>query len=438
MANAIGLSRRKRMAFLAICLLILYLLVELLSLCAHRLHYGRWYTWSSAAIQRRTAAATFAPDSIPDFPPGAVHPYIGYVAGSDWHPDNPDFKYPFLWADEFTNHPPDGFRSRRPVVQRRSPGTIIVGVFGGSVADIYHRQGIHVTLQKLREHKKYSDKKFLVVSLADGGYKQPQQLMALNYVLAQAGQFDILINIDGFNEVALHAAENGKKGVFPIYPRAWYFKVGQVRDSRLLSLFGRKALAEQAIRGSAGFFSHWPLSYSPFCHLIWRVRSRQLENGLREVISAIENYQTEESFLSTGPGIHPATQAELYANLVQIWEESSKQMQALCRANDIQYFHFLQPNQYDKGSKPLTADELKNAFLENYPYRPGVERGYPLLREAGQRLVASGEHFVDLTDIFKTTRESVYADTCCHLNERGNEIIATRIAEAIIADLPPD
>ena len=437
MATVVGLSRRKRVVFSAICFLFLYFLAELLSFGAHRVRYGRWYTWSSAAIQRRAAAATFAPDSIPDFPPGAVHPYIGYVAGSDWKSNDSDFKYPFLWPDEFTNHPSDGFRSRHHVVQRRSPGTTIVAVFGGSVADIYHRQGVHISLQRLREHPKYSDKKFVVVCLADGGYKQPQQLMALNYVLAQGGQFDIVINIDGFNEVALHAAENAKKGVFPIYPRAWYFKVGQVRDSGLLSLFGSKALAERDIRSSAGFFSCPPMSYSPFCHLIWRARSRPLENRLREMIAAIENYQTEESFLSTGPKIRPATEQELYQELVQIWEESSKQMQAICRANGIEYFHFLQPNQYDKGSKPLAEAELKIAFLENYPYRPGVERGYPLLREAGQRLIASGEHFVDLTDIFKTTREVIYADTCCHLNERGNEMIAVQIAKSIVESLAP-
>ena len=66
MATVVGLSRRKRLVFSAICLLFLYLLAELLSFCAYRVRYSRWYTWSSAAIQRRTAAATFAPDSIPD------------------------------------------------------------------------------------------------------------------------------------------------------------------------------------------------------------------------------------------------------------------------------------------------------------------------------------------------------------------------------------
>jgi hypothetical protein len=128
----------------------------------------------------------------------------------------------------------------------------------------------------------------------------------------------------------------------------------------------------------------------------------------------------------------------LYEDLVQIWEASSTQMQALCTANGIQYFHFLQPNQYDRGSKPLNDTERKTAFLEDYPYRRGVDQGYPLLKAAGKRLIASGEHFVDLTDIFKTTHETIYADTCCHFNERGNEIIAIRIAESILESIPAE
>ncbi|HLJ11605.1 MAG TPA: hypothetical protein VKU82_10465, partial [Planctomycetaceae bacterium] len=120
-----------------------------------------------------------------------------------------------------------------------------------------------------------------------------------------------------------------------------------------------------------------------------------------------------------------------YGRLAEIWEASSKQMLALCRANGIRYFHFLQPNQYIRGTKPMSDEETKNSFLENHPYREGVERGYPLLQAAGKRLAAEGEPFFDLTGVFETTTATVYTDTCCHFGERGNEIMALRIAEAI-------
>jgi len=35
------------------------------------------------------------------------------------------------------------------------------------------------------------------------GYKQPQQLLVLSYFLSIGQPFDMVMNIDGFNEVAL-------------------------------------------------------------------------------------------------------------------------------------------------------------------------------------------------------------------------------------------
>jgi hypothetical protein len=256
--------------------------------------------------------------------------------------------------------------------------------------------------------------------------------MALSYILAQGRQFDVIINIDGFNEVALHAPENEKHNVSPIYPRSWFSRVGQIREPGILKLYGRAALLETEIRDTAGFFSHRPLSCSPACHLLWRARSRILEKRLRETMSAIEDSPFDVPFVRTGPDYRPASEEDLYRDLVQIWEASSRQMRALCDANDIRYYHFLQPNQYVPGSKPLDEKEMKTAFRENHPYRAGVAQGYPLLREAGKRLRAAGENFADLTEVFAATPEPIYTDDCCHFGERGNEIMAAKIAETIM------
>jgi len=43
--------------------------------------------------------------------------------------------------------------------------------------------------------------------------------MRLNYLLALGARFDLFINLDGFNEVALPPAENIPKGVFLFFPR---------------------------------------------------------------------------------------------------------------------------------------------------------------------------------------------------------------------------
>ena len=108
-------------------------------------------------------------------------------------------------------------------------------------------------------------------------------------------------------------------------------------------------------------------------------------------------------------------------------------MHRLCEANGIRYYHFLQPNQYVPGSKILSADELRNAFDPHYPSRAVVVAGYPYLEAAGRELTAAGVHFYDLTEIFKAHPETIYFDTCCHVNRHGCELMANQIVDRMRA-----
>ena len=69
-----------------------------------------------------------------------------------------------------------------------------------------------------------------VHSLALGGFKQPQMLAALAYLMALGQRFDVVVELDGFNDVALSFSENKYKGTFPAYPRDWDGLVGQAPD----------------------------------------------------------------------------------------------------------------------------------------------------------------------------------------------------------------
>jgi hypothetical protein len=121
---------------------------------------------------------------------------------------------------------------------------------------------------------------------------------------------------------------------------------------------------------------------------------------------------------------------------VDVWRRSSLQMQAICEAEGIRYLHVLQPNQYDPGSKPLTSTEEKEAFDPEGPYRPVVEQGYPLLREAGRELAAAGVAFHDLSFAFQDVDETLYVDSCCHFNGEGNRVLAEAIGAAARVAFP--
>ena len=53
----------------------------------------------------------------------------------------------------------------------------------------------------IRAIPRFAGKQIWVVSFALGGYKQPQQLMVLAYYLSLGQPLDVVVNVDGFNEI---------------------------------------------------------------------------------------------------------------------------------------------------------------------------------------------------------------------------------------------
>jgi hypothetical protein len=126
----------------------------------------------------------------------------------------------------------------------------------------------------------------------------------------------------------------------------------------------------------------------------------------------------------------------MYSALGHLWEESSFQMNAVAKAKGIRYFHFLQPNQYVEGSKPMDAQERRVAIKEDHPYAGSVRKGYPVLKELGQDLVRRGVTFVDLTNIYANNRDVLYRDNCCHVNTAGQRIIVDAMVKTIRSAIP--
>ncbi len=104
-------------------------------------------------------------------------------------------------------------------------------------------------------------------------------------------------------------------------------------------------------------------------------------------------------------------------------------MSKLVQAMAGQYFHFLQPNQY-YGFKKFSSEEQVNAFADDHPYREGAINGYPQLVKFNQ-LLENAINYKDLMQVFADVGETLYIDSCCHTNDKGNEIMASAIAKMI-------
>ena len=65
-------------------------------------------------------------------------------------------------------------------------------------------------------------------------------LLVLNYMLALGQTFDLVINIDGFNEVALPPITNLPNQVNPFFPRNWFGKTAALKDASSPPLKNRR------------------------------------------------------------------------------------------------------------------------------------------------------------------------------------------------------
>jgi len=361
-------------------------------------------------------------------PSMCLHPYLGYVflPPPERSADAP--AHPAISVSE------DGFLDPRSAIRARSDGRLLVGVTGGSVAGqlgTFHHEHL---VRALRRHPELGDREPEFVWLGMPGYHQPQQLLQLCWVLAQGGDLDVLINLDGFNELAVPAALNEPQGAHPLFPMNWSMVALDVPDPDLRRHLGAVTYLERERRERVARFRASAWSRSPTATLLRSLEDRKLALRISEHARFVQEFRGEEvPWFVRGTARMHLPEDELIRECVDVWTRCSLQMQAICSANGIRYLHCLQPNQYDPGSKPLSATEKGDAFDPEGPYRPVVEGGYPLLREAGEQLRAAGVAFHDLSGAFADVKSTLYVDSCCHFNGDGNRILADAIGEAFAA-----
>jgi hypothetical protein len=247
-------------------------------------------------------------------------------------------------------------------------------------------------------------------------------------VLALGGHFDLVVNLDGFNEVAL-VGENVPLGVPAWYPRGWARLLDTVPTSEQLRRLGQLALLRE--QRAARLDVADSLWWSPLCQFAWRALDRSLQARLGALVVEAERSPAGESFAVRGPGTGGVSVAAAQREMAALWRRSSIALQGLCKAHGIPYVHCLQPNQYVPGSKPIGEAEAAVAFApgDDGP-RAAVVAGYPLLLQEAPALRAAGVPFHDLTGIFRDHPEPLYADSCCHFDRTGNQVLAEHVAAA--------
>ena len=331
------------------------------------------------------------------------HPLYGYIRGLPYH------------------HLPDAMLPRP-----RREDTVVIALLGGSVA-----YGVNPYLERAlgRWFAVNSQPRRLVfLNWAAGGVSQPQQTMLVANALLRGGAVDLIINLDGVNEIGKRADPTGK-GPFPFFPSLWKSQVGLTAEELLLvgqigilrrEQARRAAVQETSIlRGSAlfGLAQRWRRESN----------AAQIIRLNHELATAKSAYRLEKH----GPRRWWAGEEDLRAAAARFWYRSSLLLARLTAGAGADYYHFLQPNQYAPAAKPLSPWERANAYEPDGRTGTSIAKGYPLLTGFNQDLQRQGVNYFDLTGIFADHPETLYLDSCCHLNDRGNELLAAEMVRRL-------
>lgn len=425
--------RARRIVFRVVILSVMAALAETCSYFSYRaLNSGEFSFERVWAEQEKLLPDADGMSATSDAFRADIHPYLGFSYNPQW-PGKLELE---AVINEWGFTDPAG----RSPVRRRGPGKVVIGVLGASVASIFAHHGADELTRLLQQSPQFSGKQIEIVSLSVGGFKQPQQLMALNYALALGAEFDIVLNIDGLNDIAWYKQDNAEAHVCTLYPLNWHWIVTKVPDPATRREVGKIAYLADERAAWASLFRKPVLSWSITAQLIWKLRDQSLATEMTATDLGLRTRQLDKlPFRARGPQAWFRDDRDMLEQLVANWERCSLVLDRTCKAHGIRYIHFLQPNQYVPNSKPLSASELAKAIKEDLPAQDLITQGYPMLRQAGKRLAAEGVKYHDLSMVFAGHKETFYVDDCCHFNRAGNEVLAAPIAQAILqtAEPPP-
>lgn len=345
-------------------------------------------------------------DDLRTFNPSyALHPYLGYVLDYGTDPNSN-----VLGFDD----------TQMPIKDNKN--TYVVGIVGGSVANLYSKYEKDSLIKKL-SNLGLSDKKIVFYSFALGGYKQPQQLMTLQYLLSLGYKFDLIINIDGFNEAALSYSENYLEDISSYFPRSWNYYSRRFFDQQTISLINKI----EALKSKRGYYASFPLGLGLIPNAIlekaYSDSQRDLARRLKEL---------DKSYQTKGPEPYMHLNEKKAVNeIVNVWFNSALQMSRIAKINNFIYMEFLQPNQYLPNTKPFNKVELKKYVNLKNPYSQATRIIYPKIIDKVPELKEQGVSVFDLTNIFVGERGQIYIDDCCHYNRRGYSLMTDGILKAL-------
>ena len=420
---------------IAINLLLLALLLEVGSIALYFHHTGGFFYF---AHQGPDTTITPQPDNAlfdeggPTTVKRTLHPYLGFV-----YEEHARKRLQFSNID----YVPNNFGILSPhdyPYKKTSDDQFIIGIFGGSVAMYYgfYELENHVLTNALKQLPYFQNKQIIVLPFASGSYKQPQQLLELNYFTSLGQDFDLVINIDGFNETAL-AYLNNKSGLDASMPSVEMFgplvqlaNQGFSTQDLALTLEILKLKDElketQASLNKCRFAICYTFRWMQLRYLLREYQKKS------EAFSSVARNMDESDSLVHVDKHKKLDDATAIPKLAELWANSELSMNELLTAKRVPYFVVVQPNQYYSTGRKFSEAERNIALNSSSIYAEGVGKAYPKLIAQTNELKRAGVKIINAVNVFDDTQDAVYLDSCCHYNRVGNELFARFVAGQIV------
>ena len=335
-------------------------------------------------------------------------------------------------VDSWMRHPFFGFTSSRldhdlnaVLPRRKREGSVLIGLLGGSVAMDVTPVFESAITRYFAENR--IDLEPVIIRLAKSSMKQPQQLLIAAWKLILGGEFDLIVNLDGTNEISqIH--DNRRSGVFPFFPFGWSALVETTAEETMLMghikvLRDEQEVLRAGIRESGWF---WSAAFG----LDAKIRLEKIESRIRALHHELTKSRGTYNGERHGPRDIYRNEEDTRQAGVEVWHRGSVLLASLAREAGAEYYHFLQPTQYLPGSKPLTERELAIAY--DSKFEKNRRESYLLLAQFGEEMKRRNINFFDLTQIFSNNHETLYRDKCCHFNKRGYQLLAEAMLRRIL------
>lgn len=367
-----------------------------------------------------------------------LHPYTGYTVEAVRSIEGclADEAKPYQCLDR-------DLRPEDSPMPKRSDQVLNVAILGGSVAVGTVNGAPHRYYQKkLQALPEYEGRDVVVHLLAAGGYRQPQPLMMLNYYQTLGAEYDIVISLDGFNEIAIAGSEFKWNQIHPAFPRSWKHRLAGNASAGLINLQAEKVALQKRHTGRATFLSNPIVRNSATFNLLWKIMHSNYQGELTTINEQISYFDAAPDkprklqFEGVGPVYKFSDWDSTLKYAAELWANSTLLSYGAAQVQGANFFHFIQPNQYIEGAKSVMSEaERRIAIAEPGSGKGGYGawyiRGYPFLKERQQWLQGKGINTVDLTYLYKNEPGDIYIDSCCHVNTKGSAMIVDAIVQEI-------